>query len=75
MYRLLEYFKDCGEIKQHLVYFSDSKEEIDKTKNEIAESLQEMDITAYEVIYSKNIDNLNKLLERDDIKIFQVIHN
>jgi hypothetical protein len=73
MYKLIEYYEENGKVKWHLCEFSDTKEKIDRIKEDIAKQLNEVGIETLEVIATKNIDSMKEILKREDIKIFQVI--
>lgn len=73
MYLLKEYYLNKGEICEHIVTTSKTIEGINKEKDNISKILNECDITAYEIMFTKNINNVKTILHRDNIKVFRVI--
>jgi uncharacterized protein Smg (DUF494 family) len=73
MYKLVQYYELNDSILYHLVTFADTEEEINKTKVEIAKELNDVGIETLEIIATKNIKSLKKILKRDDVQIFQVL--
>lgn len=75
MFSLIEYYAENDTVKWHLVVNADTKDEIDEKKTELAKKLNDIGIETLEVIATKNINSLKKILKRDNTKAFQVIEN
>ena len=75
MYILKEYFLDKNKICEHIITSSENIEDINKEKNYLANLLEkECDVTSYEIISTRDIKSLQKILMRDHIKVFQVVN-
>lgn len=73
VYELVEYYVDNGEIKPFIIDTRSTLEEIESVKEEVACDFKKAGIKSYEIIMTKDINSIKKLLEDDGIKIFRII--
>jgi hypothetical protein len=73
MYYLIEYYEENDKVKQHPVDYTETLEVINKKKLEIAKELNDIGIDTLEIIATKNIQGLKKILKTYSTKIFQVV--
>lgn len=73
MYNLIEYYEEKDIVKWHIVDFADTKSEIDIKKREIAKELKTRGIDALEIIVTKDINSIKKILRKENNKMFQVV--
>lgn len=73
MYRLAQYYVYNGDIRYHIAAITDTEEEINKKKIEIAKELNDIGVEALEIIATKNINSLREILREIDVQVFQVL--
>lgn len=73
MYRLAQYYVYNGDVRYHIAAITDTEEEMNKKKIEIAKELNNIEIEALEIIATKNINNLREILRKIDVQVFQVL--
>ena len=75
MYLLKEYYLNKEEICEHIITSSENIEDINKEKKYLAKMLEEeCGVVTYEILATRNMKSLQKILMRDDIKVFQVVN-
>lgn len=74
MFLLKEYYLDKNEIREHIVTSSKNIEDVNKEKNKLADILKVCGVTTYEILATKNIKSLQKILKREDTKVFRVVN-
>jgi site-specific recombinase XerD len=73
MYKLIQYYLNDNEVKEHLVAYKNTIEEIKQEAYNLAEIMNEAGIKTFEVIATKNINSLIKVLEQENRFYFRII--
>ncbi len=75
MYKLIQYYLFEDEIRFHIVTVKDTEKEVNEFKTDLANWLNKNNIKTYEILATRNINSIKKVLQNENTFYFRVINN
>lgn len=75
MYKILQYYLCKNEIKEHIVTIKDTEQEINDFKENLVNWLNKNNTETYEVVATKNVNSIKKVLTNENTFYFKVVND
>ena len=75
MYKLIQYYLFEDEIRFHIVTVKYTEKEVNEFKTDLANWLNKNNIKTYEILATRNINSIKKVLQNENTFYFRVINN